>query len=101
MRDEKIVLITKYPEGTEIKINEAEIFAERKSATRNEFYAAYAARLTIGNVFDIYPDEYHLADITVDDKTYSATHIRHEGKEYEIVRTYSKNENSMEVTVKR
>lgn len=101
MRDEKIVLVTKYPEGAEIKTNEAEIFAEKKSATRSEFYAAYAANLNVGFVFDIYPDEYCMADVTVNDKTYSATHIRYEGREYEIVRTFTKNENSMEVTVKK
>lgn len=99
MRNDRVVLVTKYKDGTTIGRNEVEIWAEKKSLTRSEFYASYAAGLKASYVFDVLPDEYHLADYMVNGVTYHATHVMYEGQEYGIIRTYEKSFNSMELTV--
>lgn len=100
MRAETIELVTQFKDGVEIKENTVKIFAKKKSATRSEFYAAYGVGLKPQYVFSMMPAEFKLGNVTVDDKTYSATHIRHNGVTYEIVRTYEVDIYNLEVTVK-
>lgn len=100
MRAESIELVTQYKDGVEIKEHTVKIFAKKKSTTRSEFYAAYGVGLRPQYVFSMMPAEFKLGTITVDDRTYSATHIRHKGVTYEIVRTYQIDNYSLEVTVK-
>lgn len=99
MRNELITLVTKYPDGTEVKTKKIELWAEKKSVTRTEYYAAIASKLKPKYVFDINPEEYHLADETIDEKTYHATHVQYEGFLLEIIRTFDKSMDSMEMTV--
>lgn len=99
MRNDVITLLTRYKVGKEIKENTIEIFATKKSLTRNEFYAGYSVGLKPRHVFDILPEEYHLADVDLDQKHFEATHVIYQGIEYPIIRTYEKNFSSMELTV--
>lgn len=99
MRNCRITLLTKYKDGKEIKHNSVVIFAEKKSLARSEFYAAYSSGLKASYMFDILPREYSLADVEQNGVIYHATHVVYEGHEYEIIRTYEKNINSMEMTV--
>lgn len=99
MRDLKIELVTKYKRGTEVKEYTYKVWAKKKSLTRSEFYAAYAAGLKPQMIFDILPEEYRLADVSVNDVVYHATKVRFEGHEYGIIRTFERNRVSMEMTV--
>jgi len=99
MRNDLITLVTRYKDGKEVKENTAEIFATKKSLNRNEFYSGYGVGLKPKYIFDILPDEYHLADVDLDQKHFEATHVRYNNIDYPIIRTYEKNFSSMELTV--
>jgi len=99
MRNDVIQLVTKYNDGKEKKENIVEIFASRKSLTRNEFYASYGVGLRLQYSFDILPDEYFMAAVDFNEKHYLPTHVRVGAVEYAIIRTYQKNNSSMELIV--
>ncbi|MCM1468789.1 MAG: hypothetical protein NC086_11625 [Alistipes sp.] len=99
MRDEKVVLITQYKAGKEIKEENMEVYAEKKSVKYGQFTASYAAGLDAKYILDIYPQEYRQAGVTVDGIFYEPSHVLYMGKRMDIIRTYSQNEYSMEVTV--
>lgn len=99
MRNDVITLVTQYKEGKTVKEKEIEIFAERKSVTRSEFYASFNVGLSPKYIMEISPDDYHLADIVIDRAIYHATHVLYEGHKMPIVRTYEKSYTSMELTV--
>lgn len=100
MYAEQIELVVQYKNGTQIAENSVAIMGTKKSVNRNEFYAAYAVGLRLSHSWEIIPEEFALADITVDGVTYHATHIRYNGELYEIVRTYQVNEYALEVVVR-
>lgn len=104
MYSEQIELVVHYKTTTQsgaVTIAESTktILGKKKSVNRSEFYAAYAVGLRLSHVWEIVPEEFTLADVTVDGKTYHATHIRYNGELYEIVRTYQVNEYALEITV--
>lgn len=105
MYAEQIELVTQYKRaisggGVEVAENTATIFGTKKSVNRSEFYAAYAVGLRLSHIWEIIPEEFSLADITVGGVTYHATHIRYGGELYEIVRTYQVNDYALEITVR-
>ena len=100
MYAEQIELVVQYKNGTQIAENSVAIMGTKKSVNRNEFYAAYAVGLRLSHSWEIIPEEFALADITVNGVTYHATHIRYNGELYEIVRTYQVNEYALEVVVR-
>lgn len=99
MRNDVITLTTQYKDGRDIKEKDVEVFAERKSLTRNEFYSAINVNLSPKWVFEMSPDEYSLADVDLDGVIYHATHVKYEGHKLNIIRTYEKSYTSMELTV--
>lgn len=99
MRNEVITLVTQYKEGKEKKENTVEIFASKESLSRSEFYASYGVGLRPQYVFNILPDEYYMAAVVIDGKTYNPTHVRYNNSEFAIIRTYEKNKSSMDMTV--
>lgn len=99
MRNEVITLVTKYNDGKEKKEYIAEVFATRKSLTRNEFYASYGVGLRLQYAFDVLPDEYFMAAVEFNGKHYYPTHVRVGVMEYAIIRTYQKNKSSMDLIV--
>lgn len=100
MKSESIELVTQYKDGKEIKTYSKKIYANKKSLTRSEFYAAYGVGLRPSMIFEIYPNEYKLADVTSGSKTYHATHIKYKGELLEIVRTYEIDRFNMNIIVK-
>lgn len=100
MYAEQIELVVQYKNGTQIAENSVAIMGTKKSVNRNEFYAAYAVGLRLSHVWEIIPEEFTLADITVDDVTYHATHIRYNDELYEIVRTYQVDDYALEIMVR-
>ena len=103
MYSEQIELVVQYKtttqSGVEIAESTATIKKKKKSVNRTEFYAAYGVGLRLSHIWEIIPEEFTLADVTVNGKTYHATHIRYNGELYEIVRTYQVNEYALEITV--
>lgn len=63
-----------------------QVYAEKKSVVRTEFYQAFANNLKPTAVFEIYPFEYQ-----------GEPKARHDGTDYLIIRTYSKNKDSLEL----
>ena len=105
MRNDLITLITQYTEDNEIKRERKDdIFTERKSVTRAEYYSAYASGLSPRYVFNMSPDDYECAAVRVteDEETreYLPSHLIYNGITYEIIRTFKKNDESLEVTVR-
>ena len=105
MRNDIIQVVTEYKEGVELKCKiSEEIFAEKKSVARSEFYAAQAAGLSAKLVFEMDPEEFEGCNVCVQegDKTekYYPGHVLYNGEKFEISRTYIKDSSSVEITVK-
>ena len=75
-----------------------EIFCRKKSSTRSEFYGAYAVGLKPKFVLEIdLWDWENLSGKLPDD--IEPTRVGYRGIEYNILRSYQTNENTMELTV--
>ena len=103
MRNSKVILITKYKaESTSKTVSEkrTEVWAEKKSVNRTEFYEAYTSNLKPKNIVNILPSEYNRAIVKNDDgDIFEPTRIVVDGIEMNIIRIYSKHDYSMEITV--
>ncbi len=66
--------------------SESFVFAEKKSVTRSEFYAAMQAGVTATAVFVITALDYN-----------NETEIEHNGKQYTVIRTYQPPGNDIEL----
>lgn len=97
MRDELIELVSLIPDGTKIRENTEEIFAERKSVVRSEFYSAQQVGLTPKYVFDINPDDFEMC-IENNGGSIHPTRIKACDQVYNIIRTFQKDMHSMEIT---
>lgn len=95
MKSEQIELVCQYKDGKEIKENSVTIFAQKKSVKFNEFYAAVGVGLKPSLIFNIYPEEFSLADVN----GAHATHIRYRGQLHPIIRAYEKNRFEMELSI--
>ena len=103
MRNKKVALITKYKASSSAKViseEKTELWAEVKSVKRTEFYEAYTSNLKPRNIVDVLPSEYNRAIVTNDDgATFEPTRIEIDGQERNIIRIYTRNDYSMEITV--
>lgn len=103
MRNKKVTLITKYKASATAKtISEkrTDIWAEVKSVKLTEFYEAYTSNLKPRNIIDVLPSEYRRAIVTTDDEDiFEPTRIEVDGHERNIIRIYTRNDYSMEITV--
>ena len=92
IKNEIITIITKIPDGINVVERRTETFAERLSATRQEFYAAYKRGLYPREVFKVDRMEYESC-IEADsaNKPYYPTDIIYDGMNYQIIRAYSIN----------
>lgn len=68
-----------------------EIFAEKKSIGTQEFYQAHSEGLKPEFKFVIHPSEYN--------RKTDGPHIRYDGEQFKIIRTYEKDSESLEITV--
>ena len=91
MRNELITLITKKAAGAQVGENSIEVFAEKKSVTRSEFYAAYSAGLNPKFMFNIDSMDYEAAE--------EPQMVLYNNKRYNIIRAYETPENGVELTV--
>lgn len=100
MRNLLVDVITQYNDGTGIKRKVRTIFAEKKSASREEFYKAYAVGTVPKYIFSFDQLDFKSCDVYSDNKKYHPTHVRFEGEEFEIVRSFEIGMHDIEVTVK-
>lgn len=99
MRDTLIKLTTKYPNGSRLDKKTTEIWATKKSLTRNEYYSAYGVGLTARHILDVMPSEFDEASVVVGGILYQPTEVIVDGVTMNIIRTFEKNSASMELTV--
>lgn len=103
MRDSKVTLITKYKAtatAKELTTHTVDIWAEKKSVNRTEFYEAYTSNLKPKNIIDVLPSEYKKGIVVTDDgDVFEPTRIIVDGRESNIIRVFSHHDYSMEITV--
>ena len=103
MRNKKVTLITKYKADSSVKViseKKTELWADVKSVRRTEFYEAYTSNLKPRNIVDVLPSEYTRAIVTNEDgDVFEPTRIVVDRQERNIIRVYTKNDYSMEITV--
>lgn len=68
-----------------------EIFAEKKSIGASEFYQAHSEGLKPEFKFIIHPSEYN--------RKTDGPHIKYDGEQFKIIRTYEVNQETLEITV--
>ena len=68
-----------------------EIFAEKKSIGTSEFYQAHSEGLKPEFKFIIHPSEYN--------RKTDGPHIKYNGDQFKIIRTYEVNQETLEITV--
>lgn len=72
-----------YPTET---VQETEVWANIKSATRSEFYAANAVGINVSMVFEVHAEDWG-----------GQTQVEYDGKLYDIVRAYQKGLGTVEL----
>ena len=98
MRNELCVLITLYQENGEIERKETEVFCNRKSSNRSEYYAAYAVGLKPRHVLEIDPLDWENASV-MNPECILPNKVIYRGTEYNIYRDYQTNEATLELTI--
>lgn len=73
-----------YPTTT---YEDTEVWANKKSVTRSEFYASNASGIDLKYVFEIRSEDYG-----------GQKDILYDGKAYEVIRTYQKGEGTIELS---
>lgn len=68
-----------------------EIFAEKYSIGTSEFYQAHSEGLKPEFKFIIHPSEYN--------RKTDGPHIKYDGEQFKIIRTYEVNQETLEITV--
>lgn len=79
---------------------EIEVYVNKKSITRQEFYTSYQAGLNPKCIFEVRSIDYELTK-QIDEDTHKpvyAAQIEYEGGVYEIIRTYEKQNGMVELT---
>lgn len=75
-----------YPQEGE---HSTEVFANKQSVKRSEFYASMQAGVNAVSVFKTRIEDFEYANYTAEDGViYEPTRVLHEGRKYQIQRTY-------------
>lgn len=82
-----------------VVLRELEVFGARKSVKGAEFYAAMAARIKVTDVIEIYLDDYQSAIVKEHGHKYKPRLVKLNDDIFQIIRTYSKDDSSIELTV--
>lgn len=99
MRNEVCILVTLTTNGSEVGPVEKEIFCNKASCTRSEFYQAYAVGLSPKLSLEIDPDDFENASILKDEELVSPQQVVYKGAKYNILRTFQKDESTLSLTV--
>lgn len=83
-RNDLLTLVTKTAIGEQVIENQFEVFAAKKSTTRNEFYAAYEAGLAPKVVFEVEASDWEAACVEGEEPT----EVIYREKHHNIIRSY-------------
>lgn len=76
-----------------------DVFADKKSVTRAEFYSSLQAGVNATAVFITRLCDFDEATFTdLQNVKHEATRLQHNGKKYKILRTYTKDNEMLEIT---
>lgn len=75
-----------------------DVFADKKSVSRAEFYSSLQAGTTATAVFNTRAVDFNEAVYNDVNGKHEATCLEHDGKKYKILRTYSKDDEMLEIT---
>lgn len=98
MRNEICTLIGMKADKSTIGRITEDIYCEKKSSTRAEFYGAYAVGLRPKFVLEIDPYDWEMVAEQLE-KGSVPTIVLYRGVEYTVLRSYQTNESAMELTV--
>lgn len=79
------------------KKEEIPVFVNEISATRNEFYEALRAGISIKTVLEIRWEDWELSRHKINGKKAYATQIEYDDSVYDIARTYRKGKSTIEL----
>ena len=96
MRDELIKLVSITASGSELKEHEIEIYADKKSVVRSEFYSAVQVGLKVKYIFEVDSDDFEMC---TRESGAEPARIIHNGVNYNILRSYERTKGIMEITV--
>jgi len=94
------VIIDKDADGFPVETEyPTELFVNKKSVARSEFYASLQAGITATAVFETRLCDVEMAGMTDGNGIrHDAERVLYEGKKYKIIRTYSKDNEMVELT---
>ena len=99
MRNEVCILVTLTADGSEVDPAEKEVFCNKASCTRSEFYQAYAVGLSPKLSLEIDPEDFENASILKDEELVNPQQVVYKGARYNILRTFQKDESTLSLTV--
>lgn len=99
MRNDVCTLIIRVGSGSQINETSKEIFCEKSSCSRSEFYQAYGVGLQPKLNIDIDPEDYESMSIVSGGKMITPQRLTFNGATYNILRTYQKDESTLSLTV--
>lgn len=89
MRNDICKLITRITTGSEVEEIENEVWCDKKSCVRSEYYTAYAVGLKPRFVLKVDTSDFESCAITVDGVTEYPTRVNYQGQILEILRDYA------------
>lgn len=99
MRNDICTLVTLTADGSEVEPAENEVFCEKSSCTRSEFYQAYAVGLSPKLTLEIDPEDYENASVIQSEQIINPQQVMYKGARYNILRSYQKDESTLSLTV--
>lgn len=99
MRNEVCALITRTAAGSTVREPEKEVWCDKKSCVRSEYYAAYAVNLLPRFVLVVDSLDFESCAILDGEMRIYPSRVRYDGAVFEILRTYEPNINDIELTV--
>ena len=75
-----------------------DVFVNKKSVARAEFYSALQSALKPTQIFELRAEEWELTRHLENSKEVYATQLIYNGATYEIIRAFSKNDSMVELT---
>lgn len=99
MRNEVCILVTLTASGSEVDPAEIEVFCNKASCTRSEFYQAYAVGLSPKLSLEIDPEDFENASILENEELVNPQQVVYKGARYNILRTFQKDESTLSLTV--
>ncbi len=99
MRNDICTLVTLTADGSEVEPMENEVFCEKSSCTRSEFYQAYAVGLSPKLTLEIDPEDYENASVIKSEQIINPQQVMYKGARYNILRSYQKDESTLSLTV--